>query len=143
MIAFIPLDGFIEGEGWRVSIVTEGEPGHQPTGQWPCPPGGVRPWFWGMDYQFAVKLAQDHNLDKLGITAEEAQAIVFSSMAAQSRHSNHEEFDATGMTYIGKQAITARLTEDGDLFLEGIGYYEDDLTVPAATLRALGYRRTP
>ena len=81
IVAFIPADGYIDGPGWRVSLVVEGENGHHPTGTWPYA-GGVGeslPWFWGHDYDKAVELARDHNR-RQGIEPEEALRIVARSM---------------------------------------------------------------
>jgi len=60
---FIPLDGFVEGHGWRPSVVFEGEPGHYPNGDWPYEgkPGQRNPWFWGPDYETAVRMADEMN----------------------------------------------------------------------------------
>lgn len=84
--AYIPLNGFIEGRGYRVSIVEEGVAGHTPTGTWPYEgkPGQQLPWFWGDDYEQAKRLADEYNA-RLGLTPQDALDIVTSSMAAQSR----------------------------------------------------------
>lgn len=88
MIVFIPLDGYVEGHGWRVSIVVEGEDGHRPTGVWPYNPRSPLPWFWGegLPYLEALKLCDEHN-ERMGISAIDAAAIVGRSMraAAESR----------------------------------------------------------
>lgn len=144
-VAFIPLDGYVDGEGWRVSLVTEDEAGHSPTGQWPCPPGGTRPWFWGHDYTQAVKTATDYNYKSLRITAKEAAKIVFTSVAASSRQWRSAAFTTftACVSHAGEQDITAEVDDGGGLRLCGVGYYEDDITVPLRVLAALGLARTP
>jgi hypothetical protein len=81
---YIPEDAFVEGQGYRVSIVTENEPGHAPTGTWPYEgkPGQTLPYFWGNDLSVAREIAHRQNL-KLGLTAEDVNKIVTSSIAAQ------------------------------------------------------------
>ena len=78
---FIPLEGYVEGRGWRPSIVFEGEPGHYPNGTWPYEgkPGQTVPWFWGHDYDKAVQIADDMN-ERLGVSKKLALEIVNSSM---------------------------------------------------------------
>jgi len=82
---YIPEDAFVEGHGYRVSVVFENEPGHYPTGDWPYEgkPSQKMPWFWGDDLEFAKKCAKEENT-RLGITEEEAFRIVTSSMGAQN-----------------------------------------------------------
>jgi hypothetical protein len=79
---FVPIDGFVAGRGYRPSIVFEGEPGHHPVGTWPYEgkPGQVKPWFWGEDYDAAVKIAEEMN-DRLGVSKKLALDIVASSMS--------------------------------------------------------------
>lgn len=78
---FIPSDGFIEGEGFRVSVVIENEPGHYLTGD--SPEGGLRaPWYWGMTYTEAVENCRQMNEERLGLSAKDAALIVASSMGA-------------------------------------------------------------
>lgn len=81
LVAYIPGDAFVEGRGWRVSIVIDGEDGHRPTGNWPYEgkPGQTQPWFWGPTYQDACKEAGRYN-EKLGISADEVFKIVARSM---------------------------------------------------------------
>lgn len=88
IVAFIPIDGFVEGQGFRVSLVVEGEDGHHPTGNWPYH-GRVDetlPWFWGNDYDTAVKLAEEYNAEH-GISKEEANKIVLASIEKSLRGS--------------------------------------------------------
>jgi hypothetical protein len=78
---FIPVEGFVEGHGYRVSIVFEGESGHYPTGDWPyeSKPGQKMPWFWGEDYDAACRTADAQN-DRIGISRKLALEIINSSM---------------------------------------------------------------
>lgn len=86
MCVYIPINGYVEGEGYRVSIVKEGESGHFPTGTWPYEgkPGQTMPWFWGHDYEKAVEIAKEHNA-KLGLTERDVLDIISSSITKQSR----------------------------------------------------------
>lgn len=78
---WIPDNAFVEGRGFRVSIVIENEAGHYPTGD--TPEGGDRePWFWGMTLDEARELAERENLEKLGLTPKDAALIVASSVGA-------------------------------------------------------------
>ena len=83
---FIPVDSYVEGEGFRVSVVTENQPGHRPTGTWPYTgaPGETRPYFWGHDYKEAQTIAQQQN-EKMGISPDDATRIVLSSMGFGKR----------------------------------------------------------
>lgn len=65
-VYWIPIDGFIEGHGYRVSIIIEGERGHFPTGDWPYTPGTGQqpPWFWGHFYNDAEHQAAISNADR-------------------------------------------------------------------------------
>lgn len=81
---YIPVDSYIEERGYRVSVVTEGEPGHTPTGDWPYDGTGVMPYFWGHDLEQAKEIARKEN-QKLGLSEVDALQIVSSSMAAQNR----------------------------------------------------------
>lgn len=81
---WIPADGYVEGQGYRVSIVFEYEGGHFPTGDnaWIAGDHGKRkPWFWGHDYQAARKVAEDMNRDRLGLSSRDAAHIVTTSMS--------------------------------------------------------------
>lgn len=86
MVAFIPVDGHVEGHGYRVSLVIEGEDGHRPTGTWPYDgsAGQQMPWFWGDKYDAACKVARDYNT-QMGIDEETAFKIVTASMARGRR----------------------------------------------------------
>lgn len=81
---FVPVDGLVDGYGFRPSLVFENEPGHFPVGTWPYEgkPGQTVPWFWGPTYDEAVACADKLN-DSMGINPEEAFKIVTSSMARQ------------------------------------------------------------
>lgn len=65
---WIPADGYVEGHGYRVSIVFEYESGHYPTGDDAWIAGDYakrKPYFWGHDYQEARKVADDMNQQTL------------------------------------------------------------------------------
>lgn len=81
---YIPADGYVEGEGYRVSVVIEGEPGHRPTGSHPYTghPRETRPYFWGHDYETACEIAREQN-KLLGLTEDDVTQIIASSMGAQ------------------------------------------------------------
>jgi len=79
MVAYIPGTDYVEGHGFRVAFVVEGEDGYRPTGQWPCPPGGQMPWFWGPTLADAHKAAESYNAER-GISKMEAFKIVGHSM---------------------------------------------------------------
>lgn len=84
--AFIPGDAYVEGHGFRVSIVIEGEPGHFPTGDDNWRAGrGRQPWFWGDEYEEAKAAALSYNRDKLKLTAKDCADIVTSSIAAEAQ----------------------------------------------------------
>ncbi len=88
-VYFVPAEGYIEGRGYRPSVVFEHEPGHFPVGDWPYEgkPGTNAPWFWGHDYDKAVEMANEMN-NRLGINEREAVEIVASSMrvSGEPRH---------------------------------------------------------
>ena len=64
---WIPPGGFIEGHGFRVSVVIENELGHYPTGDldFDKPATHVQPWFWGMTYSEAEHVAAETNANRL------------------------------------------------------------------------------
>lgn len=82
-IYYVPVDGYDDEHGFRVSVVTENEPGHRPTGTWPYTGvvGETRPYFWGHDYDAACAIADKQNTC-LGITKEQATLILASSIKA-------------------------------------------------------------
>jgi len=84
MCYFIPQDSYVEGEGYRVSMVTEGVAGHTPTGTWPCSPSDVRPYFWGHDYADALRRAELQNT-RMGLTSDDVSDIIASSMAVPTK----------------------------------------------------------
>lgn len=84
LVCVIPLSGYVEDRGWRVAFVTEGEPGYRFTGQWPCPPGGIVPWFWGHDLKEAQRIAHKTN-EEHGIDAKTAALIIAKSMIGATR----------------------------------------------------------
>lgn len=79
MVAYIPGTDYAPGHGFRVAIVVEGENGYRPTGQWPCPPGGQMPWFWGPTLADAEKAAESYNAER-GISRDDAFKIIGCSM---------------------------------------------------------------
>ena len=86
---FVPADSYVTGEGFRASVVFEGEQGHRPTGDWPNPDGaGVRPYFWGDDLFFAEEKAHIEN-EKLGLTREDELDILRSSGFLVNEESKH------------------------------------------------------
>lgn len=83
MVYFVCEDFYVEGEGYRVSIVIEGEKGHHPTGTWPYS-GGIDeklPYFFGPTLAEAVERCLALNR-RMGIDARETALIVAGSMAA-------------------------------------------------------------
>jgi hypothetical protein len=89
---WIPVDSFVEGQGFRASIVIEGEPGHYPTGDWPYDgsPGQRQPYFWGQTYDEAKTIADEQN-EKLGISKRDALEIVASTMGLGKRRGRHRQ----------------------------------------------------
>lgn len=87
-VYFVPVEGFIEGRGYRVSIVFEGESGHYPTGDGPeskLPEGQRRaPWYWGETLEQAQDAADAANA-RLGYTPRDVAIIIGSSMARGRR----------------------------------------------------------
>lgn len=81
---YVPESGYIEGEGYRASMVVEGEAGHHPTGTWPYhgEEGEIMPWFWGKTLEEAREVARQQN-ERIGLTEREADLIVASSMTAK------------------------------------------------------------
>lgn len=82
MCFFIPADAFVEGSGYRVSVVRENEPGHAPTGTLPYTgkPGETSPWFWGNTFEEAKRICEQQN-ERLGLSREDVFDIITSSMA--------------------------------------------------------------
>ena len=81
---WIPADGYVEGRGYRVSIVFEYESGHYPTGDDAWIAGDYskrKPWFWGHSYEEARKVSDDMNQQRLGISPKDAAHIVTTSMS--------------------------------------------------------------
>jgi hypothetical protein len=78
---WIPAERYDE-RGWVPSLVTEGEPGHQPlTGKG----AQAQPWFWGRTYDEARKTAGRENSRTFGLNPGDAAALVASSIGAE-RH---------------------------------------------------------
>ena len=85
---FIPLDGFIEGRGWRVSVVIEGETGHYPTGDLDHEMRDHRePWFWGMTYHDAEQTAAETNAIRLALSEADIVEILRSAKLIPRRAS--------------------------------------------------------
>jgi hypothetical protein len=64
---YVPPEGYVEGYGYRVSLIFEGVRGHFPIGVHPWEPGADQlPLFWGHDYAAAAAEAerQNRNLDE-------------------------------------------------------------------------------
>lgn len=83
-IFWVPIDSYVDGKGYRVSVVVENEPGHQPTGDWPYDGnhGQRLPYFWGHDHDAAMEHCYDAN-KRLGVSREDTDLIVASSIGAQ------------------------------------------------------------
>jgi len=81
MVCFIPGTDHVEGHGFRVAFVVEGEDGYRPTGTWPYTGavGETLPWFWGPTLAEAEAEAARQN-EAMGITPDEAAKIVVASM---------------------------------------------------------------
>lgn len=80
----IPADAYVEGQGFRVSLVVEGVAGHYPTGDWPYT-GGVgqsMPWFWGVTLGEARGLCANYNM-RLGLSEADVSEIISASMAVK------------------------------------------------------------
>ena len=80
---YIPADAYVEGQGFRASVVFENESGHCPTGDWPYTgePGQKMPYFWGHDYEDAKQICIGENA-RMDIDEEGMLDIVASSMRA-------------------------------------------------------------
>jgi hypothetical protein len=83
---FVPVDGRIDGCGFRASIVIENTAGHFPTGVWPFDGrhGQTRPLFFGPLLEDAQRAVAELNL-KLGLTTQDVLKIVTSSMFPKRR----------------------------------------------------------
>lgn len=81
VVAWIDPLAFVEGSGYRVSLVIKGRSGHFPTGTWPYHggPDETAPWFWGPTLEDAQAAARQYNRDR-GVSDEEAFKIVTASM---------------------------------------------------------------
>jgi hypothetical protein len=84
MIAYVGVDTYVRGQGYRVSFVKEGDAGHFPTGNWPYDgtPAQTMPWFWGPTLDDATAATEEYNR-RLGIEPDEAKRIVQDSVARQ------------------------------------------------------------
>lgn len=82
-VYFVPADAHVKGDGYRISVVFEGENGHYPTGTWPYEgkPGQKQPYFARTDdYDEAKRIVDAMNAER-GIDPLEAATIVARSMA--------------------------------------------------------------
>jgi hypothetical protein len=82
VVAWVDPTAFVEGLGYRVSLVVEGDDGHFPTGTWPYTgaPGETQPWFWGPTLKDAERACDEFNAER-GISSKEAAIIVAQTMA--------------------------------------------------------------
>lgn len=81
---YIAPDAFVEGHGWRVSIVVRDQPGYYPTGD--DKPAGTAPWYWGKGtYEEASEICDQMNEAKLGLTSTQVTGIICSSMRASNK----------------------------------------------------------
>lgn len=112
IVAFIPIEGFVEGHGYRVAFVVEGEPFFRWSGTWPYDggPDAVMPWFWGPTYEDARAAAIEHNA-KLGIDEKTAALIVLASMSAGTPAPDQQP-DFLPWTVV---ALTARRFQDAKI----------------------------
>ncbi len=69
---------YVEGKGYRPSIVIEGEPGHYPNGG-----GDVEPWYWGHDIETARGCCDKKNA-AMGLAREDVDRIIASSMRSDA-----------------------------------------------------------
>lgn len=92
-ITWVDPAWFVEGHGFRVSIVKEGETGHYPTGVWPNDGTETMPWFWGPTIEDAEKCAIAYN-KKLGVSPIEAEKILLQSMGMLSNKPSKAQNDA-------------------------------------------------
>lgn len=86
-VLYVPHDAFIEGYGWRVSLVFEDEAGHYPTGDWPYTgaPGQKMPWFVpGPSYEQAQAQIRKMNEDR-NFSPEEVMCVVARSIGLGKR----------------------------------------------------------
>jgi hypothetical protein len=75
---WVPEEQF-DDEGWIPSLVTEGEPGHDPfTGKGPC----ASPWHWGRTLDEARATAARMNEQDFHLSEQDVLEIRLSSIAA-------------------------------------------------------------
>lgn len=80
MCYYIPVEQFDEN-GYIPSVVFENEPGHNPLrGNGKL----ATPWYWGKTYEEAIETCRKAN-EKLGLTPEDVDKIVMSSMFPRMR----------------------------------------------------------
>jgi len=65
----------LKGQGFRVSVVIENEPGRFPTGG-----GETAPWYWGGDSIAEARAIAEAENTHLGLTMKDVITIINSSM---------------------------------------------------------------
>ncbi len=75
---FIPVGAKVDG-GFIPSVVHANKPGHSPMIGGP----DQAPWVWGPTYEDAQACAKEKN-KQMGLTEEDADKIIASSMAARN-----------------------------------------------------------
>lgn len=95
MVYFVDATAYVEGHGYRVSIVVEGENGHRPTGDddWQTNPRARMPYFWGPSLADAERAAEEQN-ERMGISKREAFEIVSASMFPKGKIARKRRSDA-------------------------------------------------
>lgn len=79
---FTILVGQVGEHGYIPSLVTEGEPGHQPlVGRGEL----SEPWYWGKTLEQAGRVCELANAETFGLDAAEAKEITDSSITASIR----------------------------------------------------------
>lgn len=74
---FVDETMYVDGKGYRPSVVIEGHPGHFPNGG-----GDVEPWYWGQNLEVARQICRDRNAN-MGLSPEDVERIIASSMQAK------------------------------------------------------------
>ncbi|KKN89754.1 hypothetical protein LCGC14_0236000 [marine sediment metagenome] len=65
---------FVEGKGFRPSIIVKGQQGHFPNVG-----AGVKPWYWGEDIKTARAITAGRN-KRLGLSQADVNKLVAESM---------------------------------------------------------------
>ncbi len=106
MCYYVPATAYVEGKGFRASVVVEGQPGHHPTGVWPYDVKHPLPYFWGHDYDKACEIATEMN-KRMGLSKEDENHIIASSMGAQVRRERRSRLKGLDL----EQEDSAKLRE--------------------------------